>query len=321
MPFPLQPSTWATLKQHGLLLLISLIYGLFFPLLKLFCHSVAPLDGALLRQLAFALMIIALGWLWNGGLAAFWRVTQRHWRLALLNAVLGTLYIQLMAPLALQYTSAFYATLLMGCIPLITAVLTAALGWERLTRKQYVGLSLGMGGMAALLLLQLGPQADGGSLPWLGNLIIFSNACCFSIYALVNQRLLREHTPSQVLAATFLWSGGLTALGIGALQVGWPQAGVNFPHLLQVLAHFGPLQWGLFAYIAVVAGLVGYWLHNRALASGSANQVATYTLLQPLWSAMAGWWLLNEHFTWAMALAAGVLVWGVRLAASPPAKG
>lgn len=313
------PSPW---KTHALLLVMSCIYGAFFPLLKLLCQTVDPLDSAMLRLLGFGLCILVLGGFWG-----FWRwrsIPFKMKALIALNAFIGVFWVQTMAPVAMPLTSAFHATLLMGSIPLQTAVLGAVCMKEPLTVRKLLGVVIGTIGLAALVWLQLQEGEGlsettslvGGKNPLLGDAIIFSNAFLFSCFNLVTQRLVQQYRPITLLSYGFLQSGVL-ALGVLLANQVWSVPFLpKLSALMVQLPTFSWQTWGLLSYMVLVAGFFGYWIHHSSLKKTSASNVALYTLLQPLIAAVLGVYLLKEAFTLPMFLAGTLIVTGLLIATS-----
>ena len=314
-------SSWRT---HALLFVMSGIYGAFFPLLKLLCQTVAPLDAAMLRSIGFALCILALGGLWG-----FWQWRHIPWKMKALiafNAFIGVFWVQTMAPIAMPLTSSFHATLIMGSIPLQTTILSTLLGREALTFRKFFGVLIGSVGLAGLVWLQLhdgssGASAHsttvsltGGSNPLLGDAIILGNAFLFSGFNLITKYLVSKYRPITLLSYGFLQSGTL-ALGLVLANelLDLPLL-PKFSHLMSILPTFTGQSWGLLAYMVLVAGFFGYWIHHSSLKQTSASNVALYTLLQPLMSAFLGYFLLKEVFTIPMVLAGGLIVAGLLVA-------
>ena len=86
--------------------------------------------------------------------------------------------------------------------------------------------------------------------------------------------------------------------------------------LIVQLPTFSWQTWGLLAYMVLVAGFFGYWIHHSSLKKTSASNVALYTLLQPLIAAVLGVYLLKEAFTLPMFLAGTLIVTGLLIATS-----
>ncbi|MCS6267427.1 MAG: DMT family transporter [Vampirovibrio sp.] len=313
-------SSW---KTHALLFVMSGIYGAFFPLLKLLCQTVAPLDAAMLRSIGFALCIVAFGGLWG-----FWKWRNIPWKMKALiafNAFIGVFVVQTMAPIAMPLTSSFHATLIMGSIPLQTTILSTLLGMEKLTIRKLVGVLIGSAGLASLVWLQLQDGAGGsvhtakislagGSNPLLGDAIIFGNAFMFSGFNLITKYLVSKYRPITLLSYGFLQSGMLAlALVLVNEIIGLPLI-PKFSHLVSIIPSFTGQSWALLAYMVLIAGFFGYWIHHSSLKKTSASNVALYTLLQPLMSAFLGFFLLKEVFTIPMVLAGGLIIAGLLVA-------
>jgi drug/metabolite transporter (DMT)-like permease len=195
---------------------------------------------------------------------------------------------------------------------------------EKLTLRKLAGVLIGSAGLAALVWLQLkdstptGVQATnaliGGKNPLLGDAIILGNAFMFSGFNLMTKYLVSKYRPITLISYGFLQSGTL-ALGLVLTNelVGLPLI-PQISHLLTIVPAFSMQTWALLAYMIVVAGFLGYWIHHTSLTKTSASNVALYTLLQPLISAFLGYFLLKEVFTLPMVLAGGLIVAGLLIA-------
>ncbi|XVJ50807.1 MAG: DMT family transporter [Vampirovibrio sp.] len=314
----------ASFQIHGLLTSMTLIYGIFFPILKLFCQEVGGVEVAVLRQLGFGFVIIALGWTWKvwHRLPCWDPRFKQDWPLFVTMGVLGVFWLQTVAPIAMNYTTAFHATLCMGSIPLQTMLLNALLGFEKISPLRLFGILLGSLGITWLVVAQFydashGGGASAGANPLIGDGLILVNAFFFSAYNIGVKKLVQHYDPLDVLSWNFLQAGFLTLLLVFFAAYVPILVPLHFPNLNETVHLFKNLtvtQWGYWLYIVLMAGFLGYWVHHKSLSKTSANNVAAYGMGQPVIAAILGSWCLHEPFTLTMGLAGVVTFTGLIIA-------
>ncbi|MFN9691326.1 MAG: DMT family transporter [Vampirovibrionales bacterium] len=308
------------IKIHSLLISMTVIYGIFFPVLKLFCNELKGIDVAVLRQLGFAFVVIALGWSWDAWrrLPCWQASFKKDWVYFVAAGILGVFWLQTSSALAIGYTTSFHATLCMASVPLQTMMINAVIGVERLSPLKTFGIVLGTLGIVGLVFAQMQDIASRGvvvkgSNILLGDGLILLNAFFFSWYNIVVKKLMKDYTPLDVLSWNFLQAGTMTLL----LMIFPILPFLNFPSIpetIHVVVHLTPVQWGYWLYVVMIAGFLGYWVHHKGLSKTSANNVAAYGMLQPVIAAILGAWWLHESFTIPMAMAGVVTLTGLSIA-------
>jgi drug/metabolite transporter (DMT)-like permease len=312
----LPPALKATLAMAGFVL----IYGSFFPFLKILLGEMSLLESAMLRMIGSGVLsaVIEFGWLKS-------RITEpRDWALMVGCGVFVIFGTQTLTPLGTMLTTSFDATLIMSTVPIQTALLAWCLGREGLWPKKVAGIVLGALGVAVLLLVgHHAPQAAvAGAMPhWVGNAIFTLNSAVFSGYMLVSAVLVKRYSPFSVITHASMVGGILAGLAV-SLQtlvpgLPLPVAMPTWPHLGEALHSLSLTGWAILGYLVVLAGIVGYGLSNVALRYAPSSTVASYILLQPVWAAGLGAWLLHEQFTVPMLGAGGLTLLGVWLATRP----
>jgi drug/metabolite transporter (DMT)-like permease len=309
-----------TYKIHALLLTMALIYGAFFPILKLYCLEIGGIQVAVLRQMGFALFVVAVGWTWSAWsrLPLFHPHFKKDWWIFILVGFFGVFWMQTFSAIAMQYTSSFNATLCMASIPLQVIVFNAIFKIEQLNWLKLLGVLVGTTGIVWLVLSQffdasLSGNATLGTNPLLGNGLILLNAFFFSIYNISVKYLMKHYTPLDVLSWNFL-QAGFVMLILSFFTQYIPFLNIpNVKEALFLFTHQTPIQWFFWIYVVVIAGFIGYWVHHKGLSKTSANNVAAYGMLQPVIAAILGAWWLHEPFTLTMGLAGIVTLVGVAI--------
>lgn len=258
--------------------------------------EVPPLTLALLRYaIGFACLLpFALA-----ALRAF--SGPLHARDLLAMAALGTGQFGILIAFlnwGLQRVPAGPAALVFSLFPLLTLLLGAALGRERITLPLLAGVLLSIAGVALALLPKL--QAQGGH-GWSGELAVFAAACVGALCSVLYRPYLQRYPIVPVSAFAMLAS--VLFLALAALVEGWPAR-------VQALS---ATAWEVAAFIGV-SSAVGYfwWLH--ALKHETPGRVSVFLALNPVTAALLARMLLAEPLP-AQLLAALVLIaLGLRLA-------
>lgn len=188
------------------------------------------------------------------------------------------------------------STLVMCLIPIFTFVIAAATGAETFSARRLVGVLIGLGGLAALLLDE---GLHGLGRYGVGNLLMMVNALCYSGYLVLSKPLVRRYPPLVVIAWAYLFS--LPFLFYFA----------RASRLLPEPGH--PAMWWSLVYIVVFPTVLSYLLNMFALARVRASTAAFFVYAQPLVTAFASWIVFAEEPTLKMLGAAAALFVGIWL--------
>ena len=276
--------------------------------------EVPPLTLAMLRYAIGFACLLPFAWreaIRTLGSPALAPVAGSRWRDLLAMAALGIGQFGILIALlnfGLQHVGAAQAALIFSLFPLLTLLLAAALGWERITWQLLAGVLLSIGGVA----LALGPKLDAGPGAgghWWGELAVaaaaLTGACCSVLY----RPFLRRYPTVPVSAFAMLAS--VVFLALLATSEQWPQrlAGISAP------------AWAAVAFIGVSSG-IGYFWWLYALKHESPTRVTVFLALNPVAAAFLGWAVLGERLPataiGALAVIALALWVATRAGASPP---
>lgn len=172
------------------------------------------------------------------------------------------------------------AALIFATMPLLTLLLSAVLGRERLTTMKAAGVLLTIAGVGFALgekALQRGDDAR----VWIGELAVFASAVSGAACSVLYQPYLRKYPALPVSALAMLAS--VVFLAILA-------AGEGF---FLALPRFTARGWLAVLFIGVNSG-IGYYLWLWALSHAPATQVTVFLSLSPVTAAVLGALLLSE---------------------------
>ncbi|HWA82517.1 MAG TPA: EamA family transporter [Fimbriimonadaceae bacterium] len=217
------------------------------------------------------------------------------WRVALAGVFLALHFSTWIA--SLEYVSVTRSTLLVATSPLWAGLLGLAVPSLRPRPIFWLGLAFAAAG-TVLFTSQSSAAAPKGP-PWMGDLLAIVGAIAIVPYLLLSQSVQKK--TGTLMTVTGLYAAAALALWLYLLPAG--QA--NIPHSTNA--------WGSIVGMAVFAQLLGHSSLNASLRHFSAAQVATATLLEPVFAACLAWIFLGERIGGLQVLGGGVLLAGVGL--------
>lgn len=217
-----------------------------------------------------------------------WASIRGLWgHLAVAGVLMGALYLSA-AYLAMQHINAATMALIGALHPLATAVLARPLLGERLARMQWLGIGLGIAGVALVVGLEA-ERPDNAA----AALIAVGGVLCLALGTIHYRKYCRS---AGLLMANTVQLAAATA--VCALLV------VAFE---PVHVRWSPVMVGSLFYLALVVSLGAMALLMFMLRSGTAGKVASNFYLTPGLTAILGWLILGETL-------AGMAVAGFALA-------
>lgn len=293
-----------TVKVHLALVAVSVIYGFFYIAVKLLLREVAQSELILLRFILTAVIV--------GLLEAFLFKTKfQSWkeivRVSFL-AVLGVFIVQCLIVMGVQKTTAFHSALIMSTSPIWTLLFSLLIGRERFHINKLMGISMAFIGVT-LLLFSKNPDTPLPATYLIGDVLILFAALAFAWFLLASQDLLKQYNSYSLMAYCYIISAiCFFGVHLGTMALGWTPMNYSF------LEHISATGWGLIIYIVLFASILSYTLNNFALRRVSPSVVSAYIFIQPVLSAVLGFYILNEPFNWSMGIATLVTFVGVMMA-------
>jgi drug/metabolite transporter (DMT)-like permease len=199
----------------------------------------------------------------------------------------------------LRFIPSARAALIFATFPLLTMVLAAALGHERLTLPKILGVLLTLVGVG----VALGEKAlqGGGAPEWVGELAVFASALSGAVCSVLYRPYLRKYPALPVSAFAMLASVGFLAI---------LAAGEGF---FVSPPRFTPGGWLAIVFIGLSSG-VGYYLWLWALGHAPATQVTVFLALSPITAAGLGALFLGEAISAVSAVGLACVALGLWLA-------
>jgi drug/metabolite transporter (DMT)-like permease len=198
-------------------------------------------------------------------------------------AVLGIMQFGVLIALlnySLRFITSARAALIFATMPLLTMLLAAALGRERLTAAKAAGVLLTIVGVG-LALGEKALQRGGDPHAWTGELAAFASTASGAICSVLYRPYLRKYPTLPVSACAML--AAVFFLAVLAAGEGFFAGPPRFTEG----------GWLAIAFIGANSG-VGYYLWLWALGHADPTRVTVFLALGPMTAAALGEWVLGE---------------------------
>lgn len=194
----------------------------------------------------------------------------------------------------LELTTVSHASLIVGTLPVMVAVMSVLFLHERLNRLEWGVLLLSP--IGALLIALSSKDLRGAAGPTLaGDLLVMLSMIAAAVFILLSKGLLQKYDALEITAWMIL---------IGtALLVAWAEA------MSPLRFHFSQEGWASAAAQGFVATAGAYVFWNWGLARVPASRAGVFLNLEPLVGSCLGVIILHEALG-AMALVGGALILG-----------
>ena len=200
----------------------------------------------------------------------------------------------------LRFIPSARAALLFATMPLLTMVLAAVLGRERLTPTEILGVLSTIVGVG-LALGEKALLADSGPEGWIGETAVLASALSGAVCSVLYRPYLRKYPPLSVSAYAMLAS--VVVLGALAAREGF----------FDSLPSFTAGGWLAVLFIGASSG-GGYYLWLWALRHASPTKVTVFLALSPVTATGLGALLLAERTSTTSLLGLACVAFGLWLA-------
>ncbi|HWC34357.1 MAG TPA: EamA family transporter [Mycobacteriales bacterium] len=264
------------MTRRGWVLFVSmcLIWGLPYLLIRIAVRDLSPADLVFARTAIGAVLLVPIA-AWRGVLGGL----RGHWRWVIAYTGVELTIPWLLLSSAEEHLTSSFAGLLVAAVPLVGIAVTRLLGLaEEMTTRRWVGLLVGIGGVASLVGLQVG-TVDMAAVAQIAFV-----AVGYAVGPLILTHRLGEAPGLAVVAASL----GITALVYAPIAIARP------PNHLS-----GEVIWsvaGLAVICTALAFVVFFWL----IAEVGPTRATVITYVNPAVAIALGVAVLGEHLTRGM---------------------
>ena len=280
------------------LVLVAVIWGINFPLVKIALREMEPLVVNAIRYPLAALTVTLLLRMQGRRLMP----RRRHWPRVLFLALVGHVIYQVLFIYALDWTLTGNAALILATAPVWVVFLSTAMGKERYSAPVLHGALITLAGM--VLLVANGSANLGASLR--GDLLMIVATVFWSLYTVLARRAIKRHGALETTGWS-LWAA--TPFVFGAGVPGMLRGG---------LTGVSVSSWMAVAYAGVLTVAVGYFVWYRAVGVLGQSRTTVYANLVPVIALLAAWAWLGETPTAVQLVGTVVILAGLVVARRGP---
>ncbi len=293
------PISWA---DAGMLV-VSLIWGVNFTLVKQALAEISPMAYASARFLLASAFLLGILVVTRENL----RFQRRDIMSLLLISLIGHVGYQVCFIQGISRTTASNSSLLLATSHIFIALLGFVMRIEQVTFSAGAGIGLSFVGI--ILIVGLGGggvSAAAETLP--GNLLTLAAAICWASNTILSKPLLHRYSPLKVTAVTLsLSTPFLTLFSLGELtQQHWGQISSQ--------------AWLGLVFSALFANGVAYVLWNLSVQKAGAARTAVFSNLVPVIAVLVSWLFLGETLGIWQGIGAIVTLAGVTLTRMGPRR-
>lgn len=276
------------------LIILSIIWGSSFILMKKALIGLSPVQVGALRILITAVFLLLIGF------NKLLRIKKRHWRYLALNALLGSFFPVFLFAFAVQKIDSSIASILNALTPLNTLLFGAMVFGFGFRRRQLIGVLIGLAGTVMLILegTQLHPDQE---FLYMGFVIIASVGYAFNV------NLIKKYLPD--LDALSITVGIFAVLIIPSFIVLW------FSDFFQSV-EINNITTNALVYVSILAVVgtgIATIMFNRLIQLSTPVFSSSVTYLIPV--VAITWGILDgEKISFLQFFAGFVILIGVYLA-------
>lgn len=294
-------------RIDGLLVLLVLIWGANFSVIKLAFEEVPPQPFNAVRLVIASVVFLAAieyakrrarrGDTLSSILHTPHSLTRRDRIDLVWLGVVGHLGYQFFFVGGVALTSASNAALIVGATPAMLAVASALLGRERISALHWLG--AGVSGTGIYLVVGWGASFGGATVT--GDLMVLAAMVCWTTFTLGAVPLIRRHSPLYVTGMTMVF-GGL------------PYVVFAMPQIMRV-SWLEVSAWTLGALFlsAILALNLAYIIWYVGVQRLGPARTSIYSNGVPVVAMVIAWAWLGEPLTWYKVVGAAAVIGGVLL--------
>ncbi|HPF16415.1 MAG TPA: DMT family transporter [Thermotogota bacterium] len=280
-----------------LMVLVTMFWGGSFVIGKVTVDQFPPLTLTFFRYLISALIIFPI-MIKKEGKKAILKI--RDLPVMIIIAISGGFGYGILYFLALSYTTAIKAAIIVATNPLMTLLISSLLIRERLTPIKLFAVSIAMFGVMITITngFQIGTSAFSFN-P--GDLIMFAAVILYSFYAVFSQKIMKRYSPFILTGYSFI----LSLLFMIPIAMGEKPFQIWKASTLQ--EKFAVI------YLGTLASAVGYLLHQVSIHFIGATKTMGFYSLVPIFTALFSIIFLDEPITPALIIGGVIIIFGIYL--------
>jgi drug/metabolite transporter (DMT)-like permease len=282
-------------KTDLLLLLMTLIWGSNFTVIKYSLEDLLPLSFNALRFMLASAAMLVLALMTRNRI----ELAPGDGRKLFLLGLLGNTCYQSLFITGMAHTRAGNAALILATTPLFTAVLGRIRKHEYFALRAVLGLFLAFAGIVLIVVSGRGEVSLGETL--LGDSLLLGSTLCWALYTVGSKQLVHKY--GSMKATTIMMTSGTPFL-----------LAVCAPSLLrQDWSRVRPVAWAGLAFSGLFAIALAYLIWSYGVRTIGSTRTAIYSNVTPIVALLVAWPALGESPTFGQIIGAIVIFAAVYL--------
>ena len=281
-------------KKWLYLIVLSMIWGTSFILIKKGLVGLTQIQLGSLRTVLTAIILFSVG------LPTLKQIKKPQWKWIALSALFGTFFPAFLFAFAQKHIDSAVASILNSLTPLATAVLGYLVFSIYTTRRQMIGVFIGL--LGSIMLIMAGAHINPHQNHWYGILVLIASVG-YALNVNILKKYLNELSPLAIATGNFVViviPALLILIGTGYFDEIWTVPEVQ-------------VSTGYLAILALFGTALAKILFNKMIQISSPVFASSVTYTMPvvavLWGIFDG-----ERFGWYQAISALIVLFGVYLA-------
>ncbi len=281
-------------KKWLYLIVLSLIWGTSFILIKKGLVGLTQIQLGSLRTVLTAIILFSVG------LPTLKQIKGPHWKWIALSALCGTFFPAFLFAFAQKHIDSAVASILNSLTPLATAVLGYLVFSIYTTRRQMMGVFIGL--IGSVMLIMAGAQINPHQNHWYGILVLIASVG-YALNVNIIKKYLNELSPLAIATGNFVViviPALLILISTGYFNEVWTAPEIQ-------------ISTGYIAILALFGTALAKILFNKMIQISSPVFASSVTYTMPVVAVM--WGVFDgERFGWSQVVAAIIILGGVYLA-------
>ena len=208
----------------------------------------------------------------------------------------GIMLYAVLQNIAMQWTSASSATLIIASYPIITLLMESIIYQKKLSAIKIVAILIAIVGVVILSYVKSEARVEG---ELFGIILFIIAGIGWAVYNFMMKRVVNHYPPITLQFYTTLF-GTIFLLPLALFErAQWQQ-----PTLL---------SFSMMMFLGVFCSVVAYLLYNRGLTTMAPSTVTSMLTLMPLIGVFFSWLLLGEQVTLRKIIGGAIVIFGVML--------
>ena len=284
-------------KQSNALSIISVLGALIlwsssFVAIKYAYTTYPPITLAVVRFVVATLILGALSLLPQNRV----KLEKKDIFTVAICGLTGIMLYAVLQNIAMQWTSASSANLIIASYPIITLLLESAIYRIKLSPLKIIAILIAIVGVVILSYVKADARVEG---ELLGILLLVIAGVVWAVYNFMTKKVVNRYPPITLLFYTTLF-GTIFMLPLALTERAQWQA----PTLL---------SFSMMMFLGVFCSVIAYLLYNHGLKTMTASAVTSMLNLMPIFGVFFSWLLLGEQVTLRMFIGGAIVIFGVML--------